>query len=135
MENRLSRMEGILQEIAKQVTTNPPRPQEGVTPSCRESQPPQHSLPSTVQSISEPDIDADIARGYEGESTFKAHSLHASKFIESTVHAGSLGNRSPEMEAALASLNTLVEKQSTLSINQDLRFSIPKMRGLSTYQH
>lgn len=59
---------------------------------------------------------------FEGESSFRAHSVHASKLFERAMSVDTLVGRTPEMVDAISTLRSLVEKQNTISVNHDLRF-------------
>ncbi|KAL1846197.1 putative pyridoxal kinase [Paecilomyces lecythidis] len=120
IEDRLSRIEGLLQDLAanSNVATLPTRIRADVNPSCTVQETP---LPSVAQPPSEPDMTT-ANKTFEGESSFRAHFVHASKLFERAMSVDNLVGRSPEMQEAISNLRSLVEKQNTLSVNHDLRF-------------
>lgn len=113
-------MEGLLQDLVRN-TAGGSRPPENLPQTSSEQ---AQSLPSVKLSGFESDA-ATPNRAFEGESSFGSHSIRASAFVERAMHGNSLG-RDPKMENALATLRDLVQKQNTLSINQDLRFPAQK---------
>lgn len=120
IEDRLSRIEGLLQDLAanSNVATLPTRIRADVNPSGTVQQSP---LPSVAQPPSEPDMTT-ANKTFEGESSFRAHFVHASKLFERAMSVDNLVGRSPEMQEAISNLRSLVEKQNTLSVHHDLRF-------------
>lgn len=115
IEERLSRIESLLQDLAANSGAIPSRPRVELTPSYS---PPQESHSDSNQTTAN--------TIFEGDSSFRAHSVHASRLFEHAMSNDAFVGRSPEMEDALKSLRSLVEKQNTLSVNHDLRFPAQK---------
>ncbi|KAL2007936.1 hypothetical protein VTN00DRAFT_7918 [Thermoascus crustaceus] len=115
IDERLSRIESHLENIATNSGAITSRSRVELTPSYS----PQQESHSDSNLTTSNTI-------FEGDSSFRAHSVHASRLFEHAMSNDAFVGRSPEMEDALSSLRSLVEKQNTLSVNHDLRFPAQK---------
>ncbi|KKA22872.1 C6 transcription factor [Rasamsonia emersonii CBS 393.64] len=119
IESRLARIEGLIQNLAAHSAASPSRPSVTLGPSYS---PHQETLSSSGGPAERNSSAGKTNTAFEGDSSLRAHSVHASRVVEHAMRSDASVDRSPEMQEALAALRTLIEKQHALSINQDWRF-------------
>lgn len=67
--------------------------------------------------------DSNANAAFEGASSLSAHSVHASRIIESAMSDDYTAfTRDPKMQEALFALRNLIEKQHASPVNHDYRF-------------
>lgn len=121
IEARLARIEVLLHNLASQPTTIPSRaPVVTLGPSYSPRQEaPSNTSVRPLPRTAVPDVKTNAP--FEGDSSLRAHSVHASRVFENAMSKDTMA-RTPEMQDALLALRSLIEKQHALSVNQDWRF-------------
>ncbi|KAH8700656.1 fungal-specific transcription factor domain-containing protein [Talaromyces proteolyticus] len=137
IESRLARIETLLENLASlSAAVVPSRPSAAATASNSPSHsskietvppPPSSSSSTTFQLARTTRRDAKPKAAFEGDSSLRAHSMHASRVIESAMNNDTGFGSNTEMQDALFALRNLIEKQHSLSANQDYRF--PHQQG------
>ena len=83
--------------------------------------------PSVAGDTSSTAYDRDeLDSAFEGNSSLTAHTVFASEFLEHAVERTSLRDLSPNMQAALNSLQQIVGMQNKASISHEVRFANQK---------
>ncbi|KAL1970487.1 hypothetical protein VTN77DRAFT_4131 [Rasamsonia byssochlamydoides] len=118
IESRLARIEVLLQNLAAHSAAIPSRPSVTLSPSYSQ----QEILSSSAGPAERNSSATKTNTAFEGDSSLRAHSIHASRVFEHAMNNDVLVDRSPEMQEALTALRNLIEKQHALSINHDWRF-------------
>lgn len=116
----MARIEVLLQNLASHSAAIPSRaPIVKLSPSYT----PQRGTPSTASMRPSPRAGSDVKTNaaFEGDSSLRAHSVHASRVFENAMSKDTM-TRTPEMQDALLAMRSLIEKQHALSVTHDWRF-------------
>jgi hypothetical protein len=146
IEGRLAHIETLLENLtslsaaipARMLATPSMSLQSSSSPSKAQLIPPPSTHPSissaaaSSTSLSRARRDAKPNAAFEGDSSLRAHSVHASRVIENAMNSDTGFGPNPEMQDALVALRNLIEKQHSGSVNQDYRFAAPQHGDAST---